>query len=47
MMDLSSAVSRVLCLESVSITVCHVNNGQGQEQEGKKKRLIIKGTEDQ
>lgn len=47
-MDLSSAVSRVLCLGSVSITVCHVNNEMPRSRAGsKKKRLIIKGTEDQ
>lgn len=38
--DLSSAVTRVLCLGSVSVTGCHVNNEMPRSRAGRKKRLI-------
>ena len=37
-MDLSSAVSKVFCIGSVSITVCHVNNEMPKSRGGRKKK---------
>lgn len=36
--DLSSAVTRVLCLGSVSVTGCHVNNEMPRSRAGRKKK---------